>query len=100
MTETARTLQPREGAGEDLISTYKHLKGKREPEKHRESGCFQWCLLFWHWAQTETQKVLSEPRGTLLYCECDLIEAAQKGCIVSILGDTQKPPGHSPGDHR
>lgn len=31
------------------------------------------------------------------YCDRALAQVAQEGCRVSILGDFQKPNGHSPG---
>lgn len=42
--------------------------------------------------QTETQEILSEHKETLLHCECDQAQeqGAQRGCGVSVLGDTQK----------
>ena len=51
------------------------------------------------WAQTETQKVLSEHEETLFHCEGDqaLTQIAQGGCRVSILWDIQKLSGHGPG---
>jgi len=49
-------------------------------------------------AHTETQEVLSEHQETL-YSEGDqaLAQVTQRGCRVSILGDSQKPSGQVPG---
>ena len=51
------------------------------------------------WTQTEAQEVLSEHQETLFYSKSNraLEQVAQRGCIVSPLGDTQKPSGHDPG---
>ena len=51
------------------------------------------------WAQTEAQEVPSEHQGTLSYCQGDRVLAwvAQSGGGVCILGDTQRPSGHGPG---
>ena len=42
---------------------------------------------------------MPEHQETLFDCEGDraLAQVAQGGCGVSLLGDTQKPSGHSPG---
>ena len=50
-------------------------------------------------AQTETQEALSEHQEALSYCDGDqaLEQVAQRGCGISILGDTQKLSGHGPG---
>ena len=48
------------------------------------------------WAQTETQEAPSEHQETLFQCAGELAQVAQGGCGVFILGDIQKPPGHSP----
>ncbi|KAK4818637.1 hypothetical protein QYF61_016608 [Mycteria americana] len=50
-------------------------------------------------AQTETQQGPSEHQETLFDCEGDraLAQVALRACGVSILGDTQKPSGHSSG---
>jgi len=51
------------------------------------------------WAQPETQEVPSEHQKTVLNCEGQgaLAQVAQGGCGVSVVGDTQKLPRHSPG---
>ena len=51
------------------------------------------------WAQTETQEVLNIREPFYFYCEGGqaLAQLAQRGCVVSTLGDIQKPSGHGPG---
>jgi len=45
------------------------------------------------------QEVPSEHQGTLFHCKGNLAlsRVAQGGCADSVLGDTQKMLGHSPG---
>ena len=64
-----------------------------------EPGFSQWCPVTGAWAQTDMQEAPSEHQKTLFHREVDgaLAQAAQKGGGVSILGEIQKPPGHSAG---
>lgn len=50
------------------------------------------------WAHTEIQEAPSEPREALFDCEGDaaLAQVFQRDCRVSVFGDIQKLPGHSP----
>lgn len=50
-------------------------------------------------ARSEAQEIPSEWQKTLFYCQDDhaLTQVAQRGCEVSLFGDTQKLSQHSPG---
>jgi len=50
------------------------------------------------WAKTEIQEILFKLKKKLFPCEGSqtLEQVAQKGCEVSILGDTPNSTGHSP----
>jgi len=88
----------REGAGGCYYCIYTpEGRGRRGWSQDLSSGA-QWQDQR-QWAQTETQKVLSENEETLFYCEGNraLAQVVQGGCGVSVLGDTQKPSGQGPG---
>jgi len=47
----------------------------------------------------KNQEIPFEHKKTCLYCEGGqtVEEVAQKGCGISVFGDTQHPAGHGPG---
>lgn len=71
---------------EDLISVYEI------PEEKVGPGSFQK-----QWPQTETQEDPCECQETLFTVKMTKqTQVSQRGCSISILGVTQKLPGHSP----
>lgn len=66
--------------------------------KRTKAGSFQWSPVTDPQAVStnETREVPSEHQEILFHCEGDqmLTQIVQGGCGVSMLGDTQKPPGH------
>lgn len=71
----------------------------KEGVKKMVPGSFQWFPVTRTRAmKMETQELLSEHEETLLYCEGDqvLMQGAQRGCGISILGNISSPSGHGP----
>jgi len=60
-----------------------HLGGAQQHDKRQ-------------WVQTGTQEIPSEHEEELLYCQDDgaLEQAAERGCGVSLSGNTPDLPGH------
>ena len=92
-------LSGEEKAQGNLTNVYKYLKGGMHRGQRQALFSDDQRQDKRRWAHSETQEVPSEHQETFLHREGDQVlgQVAQGRCRVSILGDIQKPSGHSPG---
>lgn len=70
-------------------------------EKETEPGPSQWCpmVALGAWSHTEAQEVAFTCKKTLVFSDDGqmLAQVPHRGCVVSVLGDTEASSGCSPG---
>ncbi|KAK4817982.1 hypothetical protein QYF61_003635, partial [Mycteria americana] len=84
---------------EDLINIYKYLRGVRKEDRARLFSVVPSARTRGNGHKLKHRRFPLNMREHCLHCEGDqaLAQVAQRGCGVSIPGDTQNPSGHGLG---